>query len=192
MIAVPSFLQTPTSAGYGFGASITESGFALLPISFAMLIAGIVTGRVRDALRLEGAARGRLRDQRARHAVPGRRARQRVELLRGDGARRARHRLRVLGDVEPRRRGGAAPPDRRRDRHERQRPHDRRLDRQPDRVLDHRRASPPSASRTRAATAVLHRARRRARAAPASRRPSCRLAARRARGRDGRATSSTR
>ena len=46
--------------------------------------------------------------QRARHAVPGRRARQRVELLRGHGARRTRHRLRVLGDVEPDRRGRAA------------------------------------------------------------------------------------
>ena len=44
MIVVPSFLQTPSSAGYGFGASITESGFALLPLSAAMLVAGILTG----------------------------------------------------------------------------------------------------------------------------------------------------
>jgi len=46
MVAVPAFLQTPTSSGYGFGASIAESGFALLPMSFAMLIAGIATGRI--------------------------------------------------------------------------------------------------------------------------------------------------
>jgi MFS family permease len=44
MVAIPAFIQTPTSAGYGFGASIAESGFALLPMSFAMLIAGIATG----------------------------------------------------------------------------------------------------------------------------------------------------
>ena len=96
-------------------------------------------GRVLDALRLQGAARRRLDLQRARHALPDRRARQRVELLRRHGARRIRHRLRVLGDVEPRRRGGAAEPDGCRDRHERERAHDRRRDRQPDRRLDHRR-----------------------------------------------------
>jgi EmrB/QacA subfamily drug resistance transporter len=45
MIVVPAFLQTPSSAGYGFGASITKSGLALLPLSGAMLIAGILTGR---------------------------------------------------------------------------------------------------------------------------------------------------
>jgi EmrB/QacA subfamily drug resistance transporter len=45
MIVVPAFLQTPSSNGYGFGASITQSGFALLPLSGAMLVAGILTGR---------------------------------------------------------------------------------------------------------------------------------------------------
>ena len=44
MIVVPAFLQTPSSAGYGFGASITKSGLALLPLSAAMLVAGILTG----------------------------------------------------------------------------------------------------------------------------------------------------
>jgi EmrB/QacA subfamily drug resistance transporter len=44
MIVVPAFLQTPASAGYGFGASITKSGLALLPLSGAMLVAGILTG----------------------------------------------------------------------------------------------------------------------------------------------------
>lgn len=45
MIVVPAFLQTPSTAGYGFGASITQSGLALLPLSGAMLVAGILTGR---------------------------------------------------------------------------------------------------------------------------------------------------
>jgi EmrB/QacA subfamily drug resistance transporter len=45
MIVVPSFLQTPSSNGYGFGSSITQSGLALLPMSAAMLVAGILTGR---------------------------------------------------------------------------------------------------------------------------------------------------
>jgi EmrB/QacA subfamily drug resistance transporter len=44
MLAVPAYLQTPTSSGYGFGASITRSGLALLPMSGAMLVAGVLTG----------------------------------------------------------------------------------------------------------------------------------------------------
>ncbi len=46
MIAIPVYLQTPSSAGYGFGASITSSGLALLPMSAAMLVAGVATGAV--------------------------------------------------------------------------------------------------------------------------------------------------
>jgi len=30
---LPEFLQTPSSTGYGFGASITQSGLILLPSS---------------------------------------------------------------------------------------------------------------------------------------------------------------
>jgi MFS family permease len=48
MVAIPAFIQTPTSSGYGFGATIAESGFALLPMSFAMLFAGLVTGRLTE------------------------------------------------------------------------------------------------------------------------------------------------
>ena len=44
MIVVPAFLQTSSSAGYGFGASITQSGLAILPLSAAMLVSGILTG----------------------------------------------------------------------------------------------------------------------------------------------------
>jgi predicted MFS family arabinose efflux permease len=41
---LPQFLQTPPSAGYGFGVSITESGLILLPASIAMFVLGIASG----------------------------------------------------------------------------------------------------------------------------------------------------
>ncbi len=43
---LPAFLQTPDGAGYGFGASVTESGLLLLPQTVATFIAGIVSGRL--------------------------------------------------------------------------------------------------------------------------------------------------
>jgi MFS family permease len=39
-------VQTPASAGYGFGASITESGLFLLPQLVAMFVLGLVSGRL--------------------------------------------------------------------------------------------------------------------------------------------------
>ena len=41
---LPEFLQTPSSAGYGFGASITESGLIVLPMSATMFIFGTLSG----------------------------------------------------------------------------------------------------------------------------------------------------
>jgi EmrB/QacA subfamily drug resistance transporter len=41
---LPEFLQTPSSAGYGFGVSITDSGLILLPASVAMFALGIASG----------------------------------------------------------------------------------------------------------------------------------------------------
>jgi EmrB/QacA subfamily drug resistance transporter len=41
---LPGFLQTPSSAGYGFGASITESGLLVLPMSATMFIFGASSG----------------------------------------------------------------------------------------------------------------------------------------------------
>jgi len=41
---VPEFVQTPTSAGYGFGASITESGLISLPMAIVMFIFGSLSG----------------------------------------------------------------------------------------------------------------------------------------------------
>jgi EmrB/QacA subfamily drug resistance transporter len=43
---LPQFLQTPRSAGYGFGASITESGLLLLPSNIVSFLVGVTTGRL--------------------------------------------------------------------------------------------------------------------------------------------------
>ncbi|HEX4094527.1 MAG TPA: MFS transporter [Trebonia sp.] len=41
---LPEFVQTPSSAGYGFGASITRSGLMLLPSGVTMFAAGLYAG----------------------------------------------------------------------------------------------------------------------------------------------------
>ncbi len=43
---LPQFLQTPTSTGYGFGASVTASGLFLLPMTVTMFFAGFASGRL--------------------------------------------------------------------------------------------------------------------------------------------------
>ncbi|MCW2866701.1 MAG: transporter, partial [Marmoricola sp.] len=43
---LPQFLQTPSSAGYGFGLSVTQSGLVLLPQSATLFVAGILSGRL--------------------------------------------------------------------------------------------------------------------------------------------------
>ena len=45
-IALPQFAQTPTRVGYGFGASVTQSGLYLLPFAVAMVIVAPMTGRL--------------------------------------------------------------------------------------------------------------------------------------------------
>ncbi|GCE42196.1 putative membrane transport protein [Rhodococcus wratislaviensis] len=47
---LPQLLQTPTSAGYGFGASVTESGLMLLPLSVGMFLLGLASGRLATRL----------------------------------------------------------------------------------------------------------------------------------------------
>jgi len=47
---LPQFLQTPTEAGYGFGATITESGHLLLPSAVASFLMGFLTARLVRAL----------------------------------------------------------------------------------------------------------------------------------------------
>lgn len=43
---LPEFLQTPHSAGYGFGVSVTTSGLLILPLSAVMFVAGLQAGHL--------------------------------------------------------------------------------------------------------------------------------------------------
>ncbi len=45
-VLIPQFVEMPTSTGYGFGASVTQAGFFLLPLTVAMLLVGPVAGRL--------------------------------------------------------------------------------------------------------------------------------------------------
>jgi EmrB/QacA subfamily drug resistance transporter len=45
-VLIPQLVQTPESAGYGFGASVTASGLFLLPSALVMLVAGPLSGRL--------------------------------------------------------------------------------------------------------------------------------------------------
>jgi EmrB/QacA subfamily drug resistance transporter len=45
-ILLPQLVETPTRAGYGFGASVTQAGVFMVPSTLAMLIVGSQTGRL--------------------------------------------------------------------------------------------------------------------------------------------------
>jgi EmrB/QacA subfamily drug resistance transporter len=45
-VLIPQFVQTPTSTGYGFGASVTQSGLYLVPCTIGMLIFSPIGGRL--------------------------------------------------------------------------------------------------------------------------------------------------
>ena len=47
---LPQFVQTPSAAGYGFGASITESGLILLPSSITMFAVGMFAAPIARAI----------------------------------------------------------------------------------------------------------------------------------------------
>ncbi|OIJ67762.1 MFS transporter [Streptomyces mangrovisoli] len=47
---LPGFVQTPSSAGYGFGASVTASGLLMLPMLLAMFLSGVLSGRLEPVL----------------------------------------------------------------------------------------------------------------------------------------------
>ena len=49
-ITLPQFTETPTRAGYGFGASVTQSGLYLAPFAGAMVIFAPMTGRLSKAV----------------------------------------------------------------------------------------------------------------------------------------------
>ncbi len=43
-VLIPKFVETPESAGYGFGASVTTAGLFMLPWTFAMLAGAVSSG----------------------------------------------------------------------------------------------------------------------------------------------------
>ncbi|MFC8232039.1 MFS transporter [Streptomyces sp. NPDC057284] len=43
---LPAFAQTPTVAGYGFGAGVTGAGLLMLPMLVAMFVSGVLSGRL--------------------------------------------------------------------------------------------------------------------------------------------------
>jgi EmrB/QacA subfamily drug resistance transporter len=45
-ILLPQYVETPTRAGFGFGSSVTQAGFFLVPSTLMMLIVGSQTGRL--------------------------------------------------------------------------------------------------------------------------------------------------
>jgi MFS family permease len=45
-ILLPQYVETPTRAGYGFAASVTQAGLFMAPSTLAMLIFGSQTGRL--------------------------------------------------------------------------------------------------------------------------------------------------
>jgi EmrB/QacA subfamily drug resistance transporter len=49
-ILIPQFVQTPTSTGYGFGASVTQSGLFLVPTTIALLITSPIGGRLSNVV----------------------------------------------------------------------------------------------------------------------------------------------
>src|SRR5207247_3324342 len=49
-ILIPQFVQTPTSTGYGFGASVSQAGLFLVPTTIALLITSPLGGRLSNAV----------------------------------------------------------------------------------------------------------------------------------------------
>jgi EmrB/QacA subfamily drug resistance transporter len=45
-ILLPQYVETPSRAGYGFGASVTQAGLFMLPSTIMMLVTGSFTGRL--------------------------------------------------------------------------------------------------------------------------------------------------
>jgi MFS family permease len=48
-VTLPQFAETPTHVGYGFGASVTQSGLYLAPFAAAMVVIAPMTGRLAKA-----------------------------------------------------------------------------------------------------------------------------------------------
>jgi MFS family permease len=49
-ILIPQFVQTSTSTGYGFGASVSQAGLFLVPTTIALLITSPISGRLSNVV----------------------------------------------------------------------------------------------------------------------------------------------
>jgi predicted MFS family arabinose efflux permease len=47
---IPQLTQTPSSAGYGFGASVTVAGYLMLPTAITSFLCGLVSARLADII----------------------------------------------------------------------------------------------------------------------------------------------
>ena len=50
MVVLPEFMEAPRQAGYGFGASVTAAGLAMLPATVAMILVGLAIGPITAAM----------------------------------------------------------------------------------------------------------------------------------------------
>jgi EmrB/QacA subfamily drug resistance transporter len=50
MVVLPEFMEAPKAAGYGFGASVTGAGLAMLPATVAMMVVGMAIGPITAAV----------------------------------------------------------------------------------------------------------------------------------------------
>jgi MFS family permease len=50
MVVLPEFMEVPKAAGYGFAASVTGAGLALLPATAAMIVVGMSIGKITAAV----------------------------------------------------------------------------------------------------------------------------------------------
>jgi MFS family permease len=50
MVVLPEFMEAPSGAGYGFGASVTDAGLAMLPATAAMIVVGMAIGPITAAV----------------------------------------------------------------------------------------------------------------------------------------------
>ena len=189
-VLIPQFVQTPTSDGYGFGSSVTQSGLFLVPTTIAMMIASPLGGRLSGWFGSKvplvlGATITMLAFVllAAAHTAHW-------QVFLASLIDRRRGRFCVCVDVEPHRRGRAAGSNGRGDRDERGHAHHRRRGGQPGR-REHPRSEPARRRNARGARvhAVVHhhgrRTRRRSRrvdrsagqkVTPCSRRLSARAA----------------
>jgi MFS family permease len=49
-VLIPQYVQTSRETGYGFGASVTQSGLYLVPSTFAMLVVSPLSGRLSNTI----------------------------------------------------------------------------------------------------------------------------------------------